>query len=297
MSLSFIKRLSFKILRTVSPICSDEIYLRVLYYIMMDRCLHLKKPKLFSEKIQWLKLYNRCPEYITMVDKYAVKEYVAKAIGEEYVIPTLAVYENFDDIDFEQLPNKFVLKTTHGGGGGGVAICKDKKTFEITYAKERIFSSMRLDIYEVFKEWPYKDVPKRIIAEALLEDQSGSDLKDYKLFCFNGKVKFLKVDSDRFTSHRANYYNLDFSLLHLGEKDFLYNEAKKDEKPENFEEMIRLAEILSKDIPFVRIDFYNINGRIYFGEITFFPASGLGKWEPASADEDIGKLLNLQIQE
>ena len=272
----------------------DATYLKLLYRFKMGHRLDLKNPQTFTEKLQWLKLYNRKPEYTKMVDKYAVKEYVAKKIGEEYIIPTLGVWDKPEDIDWVSLPNKFVLKTTHGGGGGGVVICKDKATFDKTTAIAKLKESMASDIYSYLREWPYKNVPKRIIAEKFLAPEKSpalKDLPDYKFFCFNGKVNFFKVDFGRFVEHHANYYDTDGNLLPFGEKSFEPDPSYNIELPNNLNEMISLAERLSMKEPFLRVDFYNVNGNIYFGELTFYPASGMGKWTTEEADVIIGNYL------
>ena len=275
---------------------SDATYLKLLYRFKMGRRLDLKDPKTFTEKLQWLKLYNRKPEYTTMVDKYAVKEYVANIIGEKYIIPTLDVWEKPEDIDWESLPQQFVLKTTHGGGGGGVVICKDKATFDKENAIAKLNQSLNSDIYSALREWPYKNVPKRIIAEKFMtpEKSLGSqDLSDYKFFCFNGKVRFFKVDFGRFIEHHANYYSPEGELLELGEKTLEPVPDYPIELPNNLNEMILLAEKLSENEPFLRVDFYNLKGMIYFGELTFYPAGGMGKWTTDEADRTIGEYLRI----
>lgn len=415
----------------------DKLYLSLRYRCKIGHWINWKNPQTFTEKIQWLKVYNRKPEYTKMVDKFAVKEYVANIIGEEYIIPTLGVWDKPEDIDWDSLPNQFVLKTTHGGGGGGVVICKDKATFDKTTAIAKLKESMASDIYSGFREWPYKNVPKRIIAEKFMAPEKSPDsvlksselldykffcfdgeprflyisdspshslaflntdwtrtdfgrddyhplnkipekpenleemlaiarklsagiphvrvdlynidkniyfgeltlytgpgyipfntkeydgklgdlltlpnatggkylivkgeitelkteydeLKDYKFFCFNGKVKFFKVDFGRFVEHHANYYDTDGNLLPFGEKNFEPDPSYIIELPNNLKEMIALAERLSKNEPFLRVDFYNVNAKIFFGELTFYPASGLGKWTTEEADNTIGKLF------
>lgn len=272
----------------------DRAYLRLLFWAKMGKKLDLDNPKTFNEKLQWLKLYNRHPEYTRMVDKYAVKQLVAERVGEQYVIPTLGVWERFDDIDFDKLPDKFVLKTTHGGGGSGVVLCRDKATFDKADARRRLEASLRGDIYRSLREWPYKDVPKRILAEALLEEGgTGKAPRDYKFFVCQGEVKFLKVDYDRFENHQANYYDPDFNILDFSEEVLKSDHDHPQEMPEGFEQMKQMVETLAKDIPFARVDLYNINGRHYFGEITFYPASGLGKFSPVEWDEKLGKLITL----
>lgn len=291
-----INRILLGILNRIAVLFPDKLFLKLKFRLMMREKLDLNCPKTFNQKLQWLKLYNRKPEYTNMVDKYAVKEYVANIIGEEHIIPTLGVWNSVDEIDWDVLPNQFVLKTTHGGGGGGVVICKNKANFDRDAACQILKKSMKDNIYITQREWPYKNVQKRIIAEEYMIDESGYELKDYKFFCFNGKVECFKVDFDRFTSHKANYYNRDATLLPFWETVCPADHSKTFDKPKNFNKMIEYVETLSKDIPFVRIDFYNINGKIYFGEITFFPAAGFGKFEPKEWDMILGNYLSLPVE-
>lgn len=292
----------------------DTTYLKLLYRFKMGHRLDLENPKTFTEKIQWLKLYNRRPEYTTMVDKYAVKQYVAEHIGAEHIIPTLGVWDKPDEIDWDSLPDQFVLKTTHGGGGGGVVICKDKVSFDRKIAIKKLNASLASDIYSCYREWPYKNVPKRIIAERFMaskvvthplsdisndrqKDIEYDDLKDYKFFCFNGKVKFFKVDFGRFVEHHANYYSPNGIIQEFGEKDAMPVLNYLIELPDNLKDMVLLAEKLSNNEPFLRVDLYNLKGKIYFGELTFYPASGLGRWTSDEVDVMIGEYLNLSLNE
>lgn len=271
----------------------DKAYLQMLYYLKMSERLDLKNPVKFSEKLQWLKLNDQNPEYTAIVDKAAVKEIVAKKIGREYVIPTLGLWNSLEEIEWDVLPNEFVLKTTHGGGGAGVAICRDKSKFDKESAIKKLGISMKGDIYRNYGEWPYKDVPKRIIAEELIKTAGSEDLKDYKFFCFDGEPKFLKVDFNRFSDHHANYYDLNWSLLEYGESGFDPDFNHIEEKPKNFDEMVKIVRTLSQSYKFIRVDLYNADGKIYFGEMTFFPASGMGKWTDPNDDEEIGNLLTI----
>lgn len=285
-------RICLSILNRYFSWLPDETFLRLKYRFIMGFGLNLKNPKKFTEKIQWLKLNDRNPLYTTMVDKNAVKDYVKSIIGEEFIIPTLAVWDSTDDIKLDSLPDKFVLKTTHGGGGGGVVICRDKNSFNLDEAKTKLNSSLQSDIHKYYREWPYKNVPRKIIAEQLLvSNDDNSEIRDYKLFCFNGKVRFLKVDFNRFKGHRANYYNTDWELLSLGEDVCMPDPNVIIERPEKLEEMISLAEIIAKDKKFVRVDFYFVNSKIYFGEITFYPASGMEHFVPDGWDEKLGDML------
>ncbi len=271
----------------------DRLYLKVRYWVCLGVWPDLDHPVTFNEKLQWLKLHNRRPEYTRMVDKVAVKEYVSSVIGSGYVIPTLGVWDRPEEIDFDTLPDRFVLKTSHGGGSNGVVICRDKKSLDRRGVIRRLKEAMGQEIYVHNREWPYKNVRRRVLAEALLEDPSGEDLKDYKLFCFDGKVKFGKVDVDRFTGHRANYYDLTWTLQPFGELCCLPLPDRKIDRPDNWELMVELAERLAKDIPFVRVDLYSVQDRVYFGEMTFFPAAGFGEFVPVEADRTIGGLLHL----
>lgn len=276
-------------------ISNDKLYLQLRYYFETGNWLNLKNPETFNEKLNWLKLFNREPEYVLMVDKYAVKAYVAEQIGEKYVIPTYAVWDSPEEIDFGVLPDQFVLKTTHGGGGNGVLICRDKSTFDKELAIKKLSKAMHTDIYANYREWPYKGVPRKIIAEKYLVDESNVEMKDYKFFCFNGKVEFCKVDFGRFVEHHANYYTPDWNILPFGESVCAPDLNQHIDRPSNLGTMLEVAEKLAKAIPFVRIDLYNANGHVYFGEITFYPAGGMGKFIPESADLEIGRLLKLPI--
>lgn len=273
----------------------DKLYIMLMFRLKIGYWLDLKNPRTFNEKIQWLKLYNRRQEYTKMVDKYAVKDYIASIIGEQYVIPTLGVWERPEDIEWDKLPNQFVLKITYGGGTNGVVICKDKNNFEKEIAIEKLMRSSKQSIYRTLKEWPYKDIKPRIIAEQYLEDENGQ-LKDYKFFCFNGKVRVFKIDFDRYSDHHANYYDTNGRLLPFGEKRFMPIPSKELSIPKELPNMIILAEKLSRDIPFLRVDFYNLNNKIYFGELTFFPASGLGEIEPKEWDYKLGEWLTLPFR-
>lgn len=270
----------------------DKPYLSLKFYKEFKRFPDWKNPQTFNEKLQWLKLYDRKPEYTMMVDKYAVKDYIASVIGSDYVIPTLGVWDKPEIIDWDKLPNQFVLKTTHGGGNEGVVICRDKATFDKKSAICKLNESLRTDLYLVWREWPYKNVPKRIIAEKYMEDESGYELKDYKFFCFDGNPQFIQLDFDRFTEHKKNLYSLDWNLL-----PFEFNYPRHPEcffpKPKGLSKMIEIASMLSKGFPFIRIDLYNINGRIYFGELTFFPAGGMGRFQPEEWDKRFGDMLTL----
>lgn len=289
------KKILIYFLNKGARLFSDKRFLQMKFRLEMGQKLDLENPKTFNEKLQWLKLYNRKPEYTTMVDKYAVKEYVASIIGREHIIPTLGVWNSVDEIDWDSLPNQFVLKTTHGGGGGGVAICKDKATFDRAKARKILQKSLDGDIYWNYREWPYKDVPKRIIAEQFMSN-NGKDLEDYKIHCFNGEPKFILVCSNRYGKGAMidDFYTPEWELMDVRRPGHPKSE-KASKAPEQLKQMLELSRILSKDIPFLRTDFYIIQGKIYFGELTFFPASGMSKFEPQGWDYKIGEWLELHF--
>lgn len=286
---SCIKNLGFMI--------PDKLYLSLRYRCIMGSWINWKNPHTFTEKLQWLKLYNRKPEYTKMVDKYAVKEYVAKKIGEEYIIPTLGVWDKLEDIDWDLLPNQFVLKTTHGGGGGGVVICKDKATFDKTTAIAKLKESMASDIYSGLREWPYKDVPRRIIAEkfmALEKSPAPNDLPDYKFFCFNGEPKYCQVIRDRHSKETIDFYDMDWNRMpFVGLNPIARNGLTPVARPGNLDEMKEICRKLADSKSFVRVDLYVIDDKSYFGELTFYPASGMGVFTPEEWNGKLGNLLTL----
>lgn len=271
-------------------ILPDSIFLKLVFYSRLGYKLNLKKPKSFNEKLQWLKLYDKHPEYTKMVDKIDAKTYVASVVGDKYLIPTIGTWNTVDDIDWETLPNRFVVKSTNDSGG--VVVCKDKKKLDITKAKEKLRSTGGRDYTTISKEYPYKNVPHRYIAEEYVEDESGYELKDYKIFCFDGEPKFLFVATGRQQNDtRFDFYDLEFN--HLPVLNGHPNADQWPIKPKNFEEMLDVAKKLSKGLPHVRVDLYNVNGRIYFGELTFFHWSGIVPFEPVEWDYKFGEYLKL----
>lgn len=271
---------------------SDKLYLSVEYALRFKRHLNLVNPQSYNEKLQWLKLYDRNSLYIELVDKYAVKQYVTNLIGPDYVIPLLGVWNSPDEIDFEKLPNQFVLKCTHDSGG--LIICKDQKKFNKEAAKKQLSNLLKNDFYFKTREWPYKNVPHKIIAEKYMVDESGYELKDYKFFCFNGVPKFCFIACDRDTPNeetKFNFYDMDFNLLPFTNGH--PNSTEPLKKPIGFEQMKELAALMSRGIPHVRIDFYDINGHVYFGEYTFYHWSGFVPFEPDIWDYKIGALISL----
>lgn len=288
------KKILIFILNKGSKLFSDERFLKMKFRLEMGQKLDLDNPRTFNEKLQWLKLYNRKPEYTTMVDKYAVKEYVTNILGKEHIIPTLGIWNSVNEIEWDVLPNQFVLKTTHGGGGGGIVICKDKALLDKKKAKKTLQKSLDNDIYWNYREWPYKDVPKRIIAEQFMSN-NGEDLEDYKIHCFNGEPKFILVCSNRYGKGAMvdDFYTPEWELLDVRRPGHPRSE-KASKTPDLLKQMLKLSRILSKDIPFLRVDFYIINNQIYFGELTFFPASGMSKFEPQEWDYIFGNYLKIE---
>lgn len=274
----------------------DEKYLKKRFNYVFGYKLDLNNPQTFNEKLQWLKLYDRKPDYIKMVDKYEVKDYISQMIGQEYIVPTIGVWERFDDIKFDELPNQFVLKCTHDSGG--LVICKDKNNFDLIGARKKIEKSLKYNYFFMGREWPYKDVKPRIIAEKYMEndgnDEAQGELTDYKFMCFNGEVKCSFTCHNRYQEGglKVTFYDRDWNVM-----PFERHYPRSIEglpKPSNYEKMIKLAEKLSKGIPFVRIDFYESGGKIYFGEITFYPGSGFEEFTPTTWDYKLGSWIDLE---
>ena len=273
---------------------SDKTYLKIMYFYHMKKRLNFENVTTFNEKLQWLKLHDRKEIYTTMVDKYEVKKYVADLIGGEYVVPTYGIYESYNEIDFDVLPNQFVLKVTHYGGSRGVFIIKDKNTINYSNIENEIEKLLKENLYNYSREWPYKNVKPRIIIEKYMKNEDEEELKDYKLFCFNGKPKIILVCSERSSSSNMceTWFDEDWNLMDIIEGN--HRVDKNIKPPQSFKKMKYLASQLSKNIPFVRIDFYEVNSKIYFGEMTFFPASGFEKFEPKEWDKKLGEMIDLE---
>lgn len=279
------------LLGKMSPLFPDKPYVELMYWLNMGKKLNLKNPVTFNEKLQWLKLYNHNPEYTVMVDKVKAKEYVAKLIGEEHIIPTLGVWDDPDDIDFDALPNQFVLKCNHNSGTG-MCICRDKSKLDIEKVKAELRKGLKENYYMRWREWPYKNVPRKILAEKFMVDESGTELKDYKVFCMNGEPEIIEVDYGRFTNHMRNLYDKDWHLIEM-EIQYPKDASHVIPRPEKLEEMLQLARTLAKDIPHVRADFYSINGALYWGELTFCHGAGMEHFKPETWNEKLGKLIVL----
>lgn len=289
-----IQRLKLKILIKYARFFSDKFFLQALFPIKTGYPLNLKNPKTYNEKLQWLKLYDRNTNYVRMVDKAEAKKYVSDIIGEEYIIPTLGLWDRVEDIEWDKLPNQFVLKCTHDSGG--IVICKDKKTLDRDAAIKKLSHGLNVNYFYQNREWPYKKVKPRIIAEVYMEDAKQQELRDYKWFCFNGEPKAMFIASDRFTpgeETKFDFYDTEFN--HLPFINGHPNSTQIIEKPEGFDKMKELAAKLSKDIPHVRADFYVVNGRIYFGELTFYHWSGMVPFQPQEWDYIFGDYIKLDL--
>lgn len=272
---------------------NDEVYLKLLFFFRMGRRLNLKNPTTFNEKLQWIKLYDRDPRYTMMVDKFAVKDYVASLLGSDYIIPTLAVWDKIEDIDLSSLPDKFVLKTTNGGGGCGVVICSNKNSLDIDAAKHKLSQSLSSSIYINSREWPYKNIVPRVIAERFMIDDTTGDLRDYKYYCFDGEPKIMLIATERFTSKHTYFDYFDMNKNHLKFTQGGDNNPNTPALPEQFDEMRELASKLSKGIRHVRVDFYVANGHVYFGELTFFDSSGFAVFNPKEWDTTLGNWIKI----
>ena len=287
---------SYRLLaRMVSRRCkwlSDQKYIGLMFRANMGYWMDWKSPKTFNEKLQWLKVFYHNPLWTKLVDKYEVKDFVAGIIGDEYVIPTLGVWDSFDEIDFDNLPKQFVLKCTHDSGG--LVICKDKSQLDMEAARKKIEKSLTFNYYWRNREWPYKHVKPRVIAEQYMEDSKTAELRDYKFFCFDGQVKVLFIASDRGKKGeevKFDYFDENFNHLDLRQAHPMAN--KQIDKPQQFDKMKELASKLSKGLPEARCDFYEVDGKIYFGEITFFHHGGNVPFHPKEWDEKMGSWIKL----
>lgn len=270
----------------------DKTYLKLKYRLILNKKLDLNNPKTFNEKLQWLKLYDRNLNYTKMVDKYEAKKYVADIIGNEYIIKTLGIYKKFEEIDFDKLPKQFVMKPTHTSGD--IFICKDKDKINYKKLRKKVNKWLKRKYYYFHREWPYKNIKPRIIIEEYMKDNTKKDeLKDYKFMCFNGKVKCAFVCSDRYEKDglKVDFYDLEWRKMPF--QRHYPNSKENIPKPKNYELMIELAEKLAKGITFIRVDFYEINERVFFGELTFFPGSGFEEFTPEEYDEFLGEMLDL----
>jgi len=277
------------IIREITP---ESWFLRVRYYFYIGKKLNLENPITYNEKLQWLKLYYQQPMLNKLADKYEVRNFVANRIGENHLIPLIGgPWDKFEDIDFDMMPKQFVLKTTHDSGG--VVICRNKDNFDIYAAKEIINTHLKRKFYWIGREWSYKKITPRIVAEKYIVDESGYELKDYKIFCFNGVPKVIQVDFGRFTDHKRNFYSTDWKYIGFTTHIYPTDPEIKIRRPKKLPSMLSIAKKLSKGLPHVRVDLYMTNDEIYFGELTFYHGSGFEKFSPEEWDTILGGWLDL----
>lgn len=280
------------VLERIASIVPDKLYLYIKYYCRMGKLLNLNNPQTFNEKLQWLKLYGRRPIDTVLSDKYAVKEYISKVIGSEYVIPLIGVWDRFEDIDFNSLPDQFVMKCTHNSGG--IVVCKNKVMLDLEKAKTVLTNALSHNFYVRSREKAYRDIPPRIIAEEYMEDSKTKELRDYKFFCFDGVPKILFVASERQKEGEETKFDFfDMDYKHLPFTNGHPNADVLPERPLKFDEMKRLAAKLSKGIPHVRVDFYEVDGKVYFGEMTYSHWGGTMPFDPEEWDYTLGSYIKL----
>lgn len=286
------KIIFIKFLYAISSSIQDEKYLKILFYLKMGYPLNLGNPLTYNEKLQWLKINYRNPLMTKMVDKFLMKEVAKKIIGEKYIIESYGVWNSFDEIDFEKLPRSFVLKTTHDQGG--VVIVKDKDKIDKAYINSKLTKHLKTRHYFISREWPYKNVQPKIMAEAVLVNEEIGDLYDYKFYCFHGEPKIMYIAHGRQSDTcYLDFYDMEFNKLDITRPN--YPQSNKTFKiPKNWELMKDLAKKLSKGFPHLRVDFYNINGEIYLGELTFFQGGGLMPFEPHEWDHKLGSWIDLE---
>ncbi len=284
---------TFLLLKT-SEFWPEEIYLKAFFFVSVGYRLNLNNPQTYNEKLQWLKLYNRKHEYTFMVDKHKVKDYVSTKIGSKYIIPTIGVWDDVNDINWDILPQEFVLKTTNGGGGYGVIICRDKNTINKDDVKNKLNKSLKLSIYSLYKEWPYKNVHHKIIAEVLLKETGLVAPIDYKLLCFDGRVKLIEYHKGRYSDHHTqDFYDTNWNKTTITQGAYGDFSKENVSRPLLLDEMISLSEKLANDIPHCRIDWYIVNNKLYFGEITFFDGSGFCPFDKYEDDLLLGSWITL----
>lgn len=275
----------------------DQVYLKLAYKFYIGEKLNLKNPQTYNEKLQWLKLYNRKPEYTMMVDKVKVRDYIAEKIGGEYLIPLLGIWNSPDEINFNELPNQFVLKCNHNSGTG-MCICKDKTRLNYDEVKKNLQRGLRENYYYLGREWPYKNVQRKIIGEQYMVDESGEELRDYKVLCYNGEPRLVELHQGRFTNHQSqDFYDTKWNKTSISQNGTAVYKATNSiyPRPKNLEKMLDLSRTLANDIPHVRVDWYSINGKLYFGELTFFDGSGFDPFDNREDDYMIGSWIDLPV--
>jgi len=281
----------YRVMYHTSPLFPDKLYIFLQFWHVLGYKPNLDNPKTFNEKLQWLKLYDRKPIYTKMSDKYAAKEFIAEKVGNEFVIPTIGIYDSVKDIDYDILPNEFVIKTTHDSGT--VVVCKDKSTLDRNYVRKYIGKRLKRKYYYAEREWPYKNVKPRIIIEQFIESDK-DDIWDYKFYCFNGVPKMMLIVTNRFKDggHRGDFFDADGNHLDVCQPGF-ENNPNRPELPNCFEKMKELASILSKGVPHLRVDFYYEKGHIYVGELTFSDSGGYAPFIPDEYNYIMGDYIKL----
>ncbi|MDM0551475.1 ATP-grasp fold amidoligase family protein [Clostridium perfringens] len=279
----------------ICKIIPDKLYLKIMFFYHFHKILNFNNVQTLNEKIQWLKINDRVYNGSNLVDKYEVRKYIKNILGEKYLIPLIGVWNSMDEINFDELPDKFVLKCTHDSKS--VIICKDKSNFKFNEAKEILNKNLKKNAFWYGREWPYRNVTPRIICEKYMVDESGSELKDYKIMCFNGVADNIMVCYNRKNGHADfKYFDLEWNELFYNKNNINRDSQRIIEKPKNLDKMIEIAEKLSTGFYFTRIDLYDVHGEIYFGEITFYPASGFDKDITEETDYILGKKLNLKTK-
>lgn len=292
----FIIGIRKRTIQLLAPILSDKLYTKLWFRHKMGYWYDEKNPQTFCEKMQWLKLNYQRSDFTQMVDKVDAKYYVAGIIGEEYIIPTLGVWDSFDDIDFRELPDGFILKCAHDSSKG--VVVRDKSEMDIPAIKKRMEKYQKSTYFLKNREYPYKNVPHRLIAEKFLVNGQDDELKDYKFFCFNGRAEYCQLIADRTTEETIDFYDREWKHQDfIGLNPKVHHAKSLEICPNNYNEMLAVADKLATAIchPFVRIDLYNVNGKVYFGEITFFPGSGTGEFKPKEWDYILGNMINLNL--
>lgn len=288
--IKFLRKIVGALVYRTRAVWPDRLYLKIYYWVKLGKKLNLEAPQTYNEKLQWLKLYNRVPLYTLLVDKIEVKKWVAERIGQEHIIPTMGIWDNANDINFNLLPEQFVLKCNHNSGG--IYICSDKSKIDFAGLRLQLNKSLNHDYYMDAREWPYKNVKRKILAEQLIE--CFHELSDYKFFCFNGVPRLLYVTNSRNKDGeelKFDFYDMEFN--HLPIKQGHPNLEREIKRPQSFELMKELAAKISAGMPHVRVDFYDVNGHVYFGELTFFSNSGVLAFEPEEWDLELGRYLTL----
>lgn len=281
------KHLIYTILHAI---LGDENYYQLWYFIKHKKFAELKNPRTFNDKTIWLSLNDRKPEYKQYVDKYEVREYIKETIGEKYLNDLYGVYDSVDDIDWDKLPDSFVMKATHGSGW--IIVCEDKASLNFAQAKKKMAGWLKLNFYTLYGEWVYRDLKPRIICERLLKNDDESGLTDYKFYCFNGKPRIIQVDRDRFSKHTRTYFDTSWNKINF-ELGGCPSSKSRIPQPGKLDEMLRLSEVFAKDKKYIRVDFYFVNNEIYFGELTFYNGNGMLNFDPPEYDNKLGDYIPL----